>query len=76
MDVVFTVRQGEILPQVESFKVLSQDRPCPPQIMSILVSQIHVKLSNDPECREFSFPFRTCPCHVTIDMIPYKTEES
>ena len=68
MNIQFTVRQGDPLPYVESFQILSQDEPCPPHLITTLVHQIHVELAHDPSRREFAFPFRTCPCQVTLQM--------
>ena len=69
MDIHFIIRKGEFLPHVESFFVQHQKTPCPPEIMTMLVHKVIADVSQDNSLREFDFPFKTCPVHVTIDVL-------
>jgi len=66
MDIHYDVRMGEVLPHIESFLVRQQTSPCPPGILETLQHKLLADISKNPRLREFTFPFRTCPIHVTV----------
>jgi len=68
MDIHFVVHKGDILPTVESFLVLRQTKACPPQLINLLVHKIHQDLAKDGSLRQFYYPFKICPTHVTIEL--------
>ena len=68
MDVHYVVRQGEVLPHIESFLVTRQTRPCPPGIFETLHHKIITDLAKNPTLRELQFPFKNCPIHVTLNV--------
>ena len=70
MEIHYVVRAGEVLPHIESFVVVRQTSPCPPSILEILHHKVMTNLSQNPKLREFDFPFKTCPIHVTLDVLP------
>lgn len=70
MDIHYTVRLGEVLPYIESFLVTRQATACPPHVLDVLQHKIRADVSKNPDLREFDFPFKMCPIHVTIDVLP------
>jgi len=64
----YIVREGDILPHIESFIVRTQSTPCPPNIIDIIQYKIMADLSKNPSLREFDFPYPTCPIHATIEV--------
>jgi len=70
MDIHYVVRQGEVLPYLESFQVMSQREPCPPGIFEVLQHKIIADVSKNPGLRHFQFPFTKCPIRVTLDVRP------
>jgi hypothetical protein len=69
MDIHYNIRMGEILPSIESFIIKKQTKPCPPGILETLHHKLLADLSKNPNIQEFTFPFRTCPIHVTINVL-------
>jgi hypothetical protein len=76
MDIHYVVRKGEVLPHIESFLVLRQTSPCPPNILEILHHKVIADLSQNPKLRKFDFPLKTCPIHVTLDVLSSDTVDS
>lgn len=75
MDIHYVVRRGEVLPYLESFVITRQAAPCPPNILDILNHKLIALVSEDPKIREFDFPFKTCPIHVTLDVLQQDSKE-
>jgi len=69
MEINFAVKKGEILPNVESFMIKSQEKPYPPEIFNILVHKIISDVSLNPSIREFTYPFKSCPVKVSLSII-------
>lgn len=70
MDIHYTVRTGNVLPYIESFRVTRQTEACPPGVIQVLQHKILADISKNPHLREFTFaPKHSCAIHVTIDIV-------
>jgi hypothetical protein len=64
----FNIKDNEFYPTVQSFHIIEQTKPCPPQIINMLVHNISNEILRTKDLKEFDLVYKTCHAHVSINL--------